>query len=120
MAAVFLLLGLLYLMVYLLKRMSGRGGFKLFKRGELELEGQLPLGPKRSVVVVRFLNKRMVLGVTDTHINLLHTMETGHDKDSKTFSQTLAEADPGSGVSGEEPREDNTVVETPATDPDDA
>lgn len=88
-AAVFLLLGLLYFLVHLLRRVSGKGGLRLLKRGELQLEGQMALGPKRSIVVVRFLNKRLVLGVTETQINLLESMEASHDEDKETFTQVL-------------------------------
>ncbi len=88
--ALLLLLGVLFLALYLLKRYGPRAGLGVFGRGELKLEGQLALGPRRSVVVVRYLNKRLVLGVTETSINLLTEMEPGHDPESADFADTLA------------------------------
>ncbi len=88
--AVFLVLALLALALYLLKRFSPRS--RLFKRGDLQLEAQLQLGPKRSVAVVRFLNKRLVLGVTDANVNLLTQTDTEHDAHSNDFDQALAQA----------------------------
>ena len=73
-----LLVGLLVLGLYLLKRLGPKAGLTSLSRGELKLEGQLPLGPKRSVAVVRFLNKRMVLGVTEAHITLLTELDDSH------------------------------------------
>lgn len=88
--ALLLLLGVLFLALYLLKRYGPRAGLGVFGRGDLKLESQLALGPRRSVVVVRYLNKRMVLGVTETSINLLTEMESGHAPDSTNFADTLA------------------------------
>lgn len=90
--AVFLLLGLLALGFYLLKRFGPKAGFRGFQRGSLRLEAQLPLGPRRSVCVVRFLNKHLVLGVTDSQINLLTTMEVDDGTENKDFSAQLAAA----------------------------
>lgn len=44
----------------------------------LQLEASLPLGQNKRVVVVRFLNKRMVLGVADAGITCLHIQEDDH------------------------------------------
>ncbi len=90
--SVFLLLAVLFLAVYLLKRYGPRAGLRVFHRGDLKMESQLPLGPKKSVVVVRFLNKRLVVGVTDSQINLLTTVEVDQDAESKGFSQALTKA----------------------------
>lgn len=40
-------------------------------RESLRLEGQLSLGPRKGIMVVRCLEKRLVLGVTDQNITLL-------------------------------------------------
>ncbi len=85
-----LLLGVLVLALYLLKRYGPKAGLGVFGRGDMKLEGQLPLGPRRSVVVVRYLNKRLVLGVTETSINLLTEMESGHDPERADFQDSLA------------------------------
>jgi flagellar protein FliO/FliZ len=68
---VILLLGGLFAVLWLLKRYGPKAGLRFLSRGDLSLEGTLGLGPKKSVAVVRFLNKRLVLGVTEYHINLL-------------------------------------------------
>jgi flagellar protein FliO/FliZ len=52
----------------------------------------MSLGPKKNIVVVRFLNKRMVLGVTDASFNLLTEMDTGDDTDRKDFDKALEDA----------------------------
>jgi len=89
---VFFLLAVLAAGFYLLKRFGPRAGLGLFPRAQFKVEAQLPLGPRKSVVVVRFLNKRLVLGVTDANINLLIEMETGHDNESGDFTSLLEEA----------------------------
>lgn len=87
--AIFLILAVLAGGFYLLKRFGPRAmGGGVFGRGTLQLEAQLPLGPRRSVVVVRFLNKRLVLGVTDSNINLLTETETGHDDEVPEYTST--------------------------------
>lgn len=90
--AVFLLLAVLALAFYLLKRYGPKAGLRSLDRGSLKMESQLPLGPKKSVTVVRFLNKRLVLGVTETQINLLTTVEVDHDREKTEFSESLAKA----------------------------
>ncbi len=90
--AVFLLLGALYLGFYLLKRYGPKAGLRGFDRGGLKMEGQLALGPKKSINVVRFLNKRMVIGVTETHITLLTTIDADHHGEDTEFSTALDKA----------------------------
>jgi len=93
--AVFLLLAALALGFYLLKRYGPKAGLRSLDRGSLKMEAQLPLGPKRSVAVVRFLNKRLVLGVTETQINLLTSVEADHAPEKSDFSETLAKVQKG-------------------------
>lgn len=102
--AIFLIIAVLAGGFFLLKRFGPRAmGGGVFGRGTLQLEAQLPLGPRRSVAVVRFLNKRLVLGVTDSNITLLTETETGHDDEvpeyissapsgGSAFSKMLAKA----------------------------
>ncbi len=93
MGGLLLLLGVLLVAYWLLKRYGPKAGLAMFKRGGLSVEGQLALGPRRSVVVVRFLNKLMVLGVTENAINLLTEVDDPHDPASRTdFPQTLEKA----------------------------
>lgn len=85
-----LMLAFIFAGFWVLKRYGHRAGLGLLTRNELKLEGHLSLGPKKQVVVVRFLNKRMVLGVTDTSINLLTEMESPHDDNPQAdFTKSL-------------------------------
>lgn len=101
--SIFLILAVLGGGFFLLKRFGPRAvGGGVFGRGTLQLEAQLPLGPRRSVAVVRFLNKRLVLGVTDSNITLLTETETDDDDEvpehttstqsGTAFSKMLAKA----------------------------
>ncbi len=40
-------------------------------RDSLIMEAQLPLGPRKGLMVVRFMNRRLLLGVTEQKISLL-------------------------------------------------
>ncbi|MFW6324262.1 MAG: flagellar biosynthetic protein FliO [Desulfovibrionales bacterium] len=86
----FLLLALIFLGFYLLKRYGHRMGLPSSRSQGLSLQGQLSLGPKKGVAVVRFLNKYLVLGVTDTHITKLAEMDAEHEQDHTDFSETLS------------------------------
>lgn len=90
-AFLFLIVALLAFFLWFLKR---KGGLKLLtKQGSLTLESRLPLGPKKSLVVVRFLNKRVLLGVTDQQITLLTELnDDEHDTaDVADFKTVLNE-----------------------------
>ncbi|MBG0777838.1 MAG: flagellar biosynthetic protein FliO [Desulfovibrionaceae bacterium] len=86
---VFLLLALLVAGFWALRRFGPRAGLGGATRSGLKLEGQIALGPKKHVAVVRFLNKRLVLGVTDSHINLLTELEDNYDEASREFSKAM-------------------------------
>lgn len=76
-AILFLIVALLAFLLWFLKR---KGGIKLLtKQGDLTLESRLPLGPKKSLVVVRFLNKKVLLGVTDQQITMLTELQNDED-----------------------------------------
>ena len=76
-AILFLIVALLAFLLWFLKR---KGGIKLLtKQGDLTLESRLPLGPKKSLVVVRFLNKKVLLGVTDQQITMLTELQDDED-----------------------------------------
>ena len=93
MGGLLLIMGVLLLAYWLLKRYGPKAGLGMFKRGGLSMEGSLALGPRKAVVVVRFLNKVMVLGVTETTINLLTEVDQRHDPASRNdFSETLQRA----------------------------
>jgi len=98
-AAIHMTLALLLILAVIL------GGFWMLRRfgpklglgpvsrgGHLRLLAQLGVGPRKSVVVVRFLNKDLVLGVTEQSITLLTEVPSDHDNSSKAFADTLAHA----------------------------
>ncbi|MFO7726785.1 MAG: flagellar biosynthetic protein FliO [Desulfonatronovibrio sp.] len=89
-SALFILLGLIFLGFYLLKRYGHKAGFGPAANNRLKLMGMLNIGPKKSVVVVRFLNKDLVLGVTDSQINLLTETQVD-DQNKQEFSRVLSE-----------------------------
>ena len=97
--ALLLLLGVIFVAFYLLRRFGPRLGLPMARRHTgLVFEGQLPLGPRKSVVLVRFLNKVMVLGVTEQSINLLTEIDDDHDRETD-FAAALEKADPPDGPS---------------------
>lgn len=87
-----IMLLLLFVFWYILKLMRkyGNGRFlpnqKLLPRDSMYLEGQLPLGQGKSIVIVNVLGDRLVLGVTEKHINLLSKTGTNH---AETFEELM-------------------------------
>ncbi len=87
-----IMLLLLFAFWYILKLMRkyGNGRFlpnqKLLPRDSLYLEGQLPLGQGKSIVIVNVLGDRLVLGVTEKNINLLSKTGTNH---AETFEELM-------------------------------
>ncbi len=71
--SLFFLLAILFAGFYLMRRYGPKAGLGGFSRGDLDmrLEGQLALGPRRSIIVVRIKDRRLVLGVCDHSIRLL-------------------------------------------------
>ncbi len=70
----FLLLACLWFLARYLKR-HGRFNF-IPRQGSLPkdaffMEAQMPVGPRKCLMVVRFLDKRLLIGVTDQQIALL-------------------------------------------------
>lgn len=63
-------LALLWALLWLIKR-RGNGGFFSSSTPSMRIESRLALGPKKWLMVVRYLDRRLVLGVTDKSINLL-------------------------------------------------
>ncbi len=86
-----ILLAVLWGLVWAMRK-SGRFNFMprpgMFPRSGLCMEAQLPLGPRKGLVVVRFLDKRLLLGVTDQGITLLQEIKDNHDS---TDFQSLLE-----------------------------
>ena len=105
--AVFLLLAFLWFMLWLLRR-YGRFNFLprpgSLPRDALIMEAQMPLGPRKGLTVVRFMGKRLLLGVTEQHITLLASEDTvSHENESKSFRQALDDAAADAGPSGDHP-----------------
>lgn len=93
MAWLCVILALVFVVLYVLKRYGPHAGLALGRPGDLKIMGQLGLGPKRNLVVVRFLDKILVLGVTDTQINLVTEMKAD---DATEFEDVLDNAQKGS------------------------
>lgn len=97
-AALLLILGLLFLALALLKRfglaarLQGRGG------NMVSMVDRVVLGPRKQLVVVRFLNKYLMLGVTDTHINLIAEHHSEHENlaDFQSVLEDASDANPAS------------------------
>ena len=98
----FLLVALLWLAVWLARRF-GKFNFLprpgSLPRDALVMEAQLPLGPRKGLMVVRFLNKRLLLGVTDQQITLLTEEQAKHEPENVDFQQVMEEARRGAGRS---------------------
>ena len=92
-AALAAFLAVIFAAYWLLKRYGGKWGIGPAGRGGmLRLLAHLSLGPRKSIVVVRFMHKNLVLGVTEHNITLL-TEETADDDDTtapNSFAATLA------------------------------
>ncbi|GAU08380.1 flagellar biosynthetic protein FliO [Desulfoplanes formicivorans] len=80
------ILALVFVVLYLLKRFGPQAGLSMGGGKSVKILGQVSLGPKKHLVVVRFLNKILVLGVTDTQINLVTEMTTD---ESTSFEDVL-------------------------------
>jgi len=78
-----LLLGLLWLGLHLLRR-SGKFSFlqnnAILSRNALSIESQITLAPKKSLVMVRFLNNHILLGVTEHNITFLKEVPIHDDE----------------------------------------
>lgn len=87
---IMLLLLIVFWYILKLMRKVGNGRFlpnqKLLPRDSMYLEGQLPLGQGKSIVIVKVLDERLVLGVTEKNINLLSKTGTNH---AETFEELM-------------------------------
>ena len=78
-AALLLILGLIFLAFALLKRYGLAARLQGRTTSALRIEERIALGPRKQLVVVRFLNKLLVLGVTDANINLIAEHQADHE-----------------------------------------
>jgi flagellar protein FliO/FliZ len=94
----FLILALLWAVVWLMRR-YGRFNFLprpgSLPRDALVMEAQMPLGPRKGLMVVRFLNRRLLLGVTDRHISLLTEEKVCHEQSGADFGSIIKQAQTG-------------------------
>ena len=85
----FLLLGVIFLAYWLLKRFGVPGSFSPGKNGPY-LVSRLMLGNRQSVAVVRYRDKDLVLGVTEERISLLTEEEADFTEKSTTPVKNFA------------------------------
>ncbi len=93
-----IILGCLWLALWLLRK-YGKFRFmpapSALPHDALHIEAQLPLGPKRGLIVVRFLDSRVLLGVSDQHITFLASQPVEKAaQNSATQGNTTAESGP--------------------------
>ena len=105
--ALLLILVVILLAYWMLRRFGPRFGLgSPAKSRGLRVESYLALGPRKNIMVVRFLNKLLVLGVTDQNINLLTEVDASDE--NKDFQAALDDASrragdadpPGPGAGG--------------------
>lgn len=88
-----LLLAILWLAVWLIRR-YGRFNFLprpgALPKDALVMEAQMPIGPKKGLMVVRFMDRRLLLGVTERQITLLTEDRTPYERQKKDFQSYLA------------------------------
>jgi flagellar protein FliO/FliZ len=101
--ALLLILAVILLAYWMLKRFGPKLGLGGASKGQtLRVEGHLTLGPRKNIMVVRFLNRLLVLGVTDQSINLLTEVDASDER--KDFQSVLEDAaGRDGGVSGPGP-----------------
>ncbi len=99
--AIGIMIFLLILLWYILRlvRKLGNGRFlpnqKLLPKNTMYLEAQLPLGPNKYIALVKVLEKRLILGVTDKSITLIKELVEDEDIDyAKVFEEHLQKAEP--------------------------
>lgn len=88
----FLLLGVIYLAYYLLKRFGIQGMIGATGSNAPQLVSRLMLNNRQSVAVVRYKDKDLVLGVTEERITLLTETEADEEEapvQTKNFASFL-------------------------------
>ena len=99
------LLALLWFAVWAIRK-YGRFNFLpkpgALPKNSLVMETQMPLGPKKGLMVVRFFNRRLLLGVTEHQITLLTEEAAPNERPEKSFNDYLEghNADTGAGKPG--------------------
>lgn len=90
----FLLLAALWFAVWCIRR-YGKFNFLprpgSLPRDSLIMEAQMPLGPKKGLMVVRFMNKRLLLGVTEHQISLITEEKEENERPAQSFQGVMDE-----------------------------
>lgn len=96
--AILVVFGLLTLFAWLARRGTfgsmGRQGRALVK-----VEGQVPLGERRSLMVVSVEGRRLLLGLTPMQVSLVTELAPQPPSENAPFEQTLARTVSGAGPS---------------------
>ncbi len=94
--SLFLLLGALVLLLYGIKRYLPPGN-RILKNDNIKVLGQINIGPKKSLVVVQFLNSILLIGVTESNICLIKELETDHDQNFESLiKEKVSDSNPQS------------------------
>ena len=88
-AALLLVVALIWLSCYLLKRLNHR---QLDSRGNLRVISSCAVGQRERVVVVEVQQTWLVLGVGGGQVNLLHQLDTPADSDTRPGNQDNPES----------------------------
>ncbi len=115
-----ILLAALWLLVWLVRRygkfnfLPRPGGLP---RDALIMEAQLPLGPRKGLMVVRFLNKRLLLGVTEHQITLLSEEKAANVQREQNSGQSMPRVSESFGQIFEEAERLNPMGVRPTVPP---
>lgn len=94
-------LALLWGVLWLVRRRGG-APFGLASPAGLRLESRLSLGPKKWILVLRFQDRRLIVGVTDQQFSLLSEMYVDEDGNGRPPLKADDAAGPGGGDAARE------------------
>lgn len=80
-SALFFILAMIFFGFWIIRRYGDKFGVGGLKRAGMEILGQLPLGPKRHLTVVRYRGRLLVLGVTEHSVNLVTEIRETESKE---------------------------------------
>ena len=89
-SSILIVIGLLYLFLYVLRRYFHRPGSMLAGGGQFQLLQQFHLGPKKQLTLVRVCGRVLLLGVTENSINTL--LEISDEAEIKNILNGLDKA----------------------------
>ncbi len=85
-----LLLGVIFLAFWLMKRLGFQGMGAHSSKGGPQLLSRLMLGNRQSVAVVRYRDKDLVLGVTEERINLIKEFDAADSAEDNVRPRAFA------------------------------